>query len=101
MMNSDDLPSRWPVRKVGQADWEVLVVPEGRWVSCASEEEARLLAKAPVLKSETLERLRAGTGFAGELERLAEVLAGHGMGVASRFFRRRAAEVRGPGPNPQ
>ena len=94
MTDTENVSAHWPRRKVGDGDWEVLVVPEDKWIPCASEEEARMLSKAPILKNESLERSRCGSDFAEELEQLAVVLLAHGMRAGSRFFKRRAAEVR-------
>jgi hypothetical protein len=82
------------VRKVGDGPWEVLVVSNDRWLACESEDDARILAEAPVYEYESLERIRSGAQFANELDRLANALERHRMGFGARFFRRRAEESR-------
>jgi hypothetical protein len=94
MTDTGNVSAHWPRRQIDDGDWEVLVVPEDKWIPCASEEEARILARAPVLRDESLQRSRSGSAFAQELEELADVLETHGMGAGSRFFRQRASEVR-------
>lgn len=66
-----------------------------QWLQCHSEDDARLIAEAPVYKYDALERLRSGCTLAAELDRLADLLQKYDIGFWSRFFRRRAAEARG------
>ena len=89
-----DKPDPLPVRKVGDGPWEVLIVSNDRWLPCDSEDDARVIAAAPVYEYESLERTRSGSQFANELDRLADVLENYRIGFGSRFFRRRAEEAR-------
>lgn len=89
-----DKPEQLPVRKVGDGPWEVLIISNDRWLPCESEDDARLIAAAPVYEYEALERIRYGPDFADELDRLANVLEDYRIGFGSRFFRRRAEEAR-------
>ena len=87
-------PNRLPVRQIGGQPWEVLL-PSSEWLACACEEDARVIANVPVLKHESLGQLRSGEQFAFELEQLADALGFYFTGnFGSRFFRRRAKEVR-------
>lgn len=90
-------PTPFPIREVRGQGWQVLIVPEGNWLSCENQEDAQAIAAAPVLEYQSLERTRSGPQFAVELERTAAALAKHGIGFGSRFFRRRAEEARGRG----
>lgn len=87
-------PNPLAVRKVGDGAWEVLIVTNDRWLPCESEDDARVIANAPVYEYESLERIRSGSQFAIELDRLADVLEKYRIGFGSRFFRRRAEEAR-------
>ncbi len=93
MSDENQAPQPFPVRKVGDQDWEVLIATRDTWVSCENEKDARLIAKGPVLEYESLERTRAGSAFANELEELADTLQRYNM-FGDRFFRRRAGEAR-------
>jgi hypothetical protein len=88
------MPSTFPVRKVGDGGWEVLIADENMWLSCASETDARIIARARILEYESLEGTRSGDAFAAELDELASTLEKYRMGFGSRYFRRRATEVR-------
>ena len=89
-----DKPDSLAVRRVGNGPWEVLIASNDRWLPCHSEDDARLIAAAPVYEYESLERIRSGAQFANELDRLANTLEEHGIGFGARFFRRRAEEAR-------
>jgi len=87
-------PEQLPVHKVGDRAWEVRIIPNAQGLLCESEDDARLVAAAPMYEYESLERTRVGSEFADELDRLATVLAKYRIGFGSRFFRRRAEEAR-------
>lgn len=93
-MRNGDRRDSFPVRQVGDGDWEVLIASEDIWVQCETEKDARILSRAPKLELDALERARSGLEFAAELDALADVLERCQIGFGSRFFRRRAAEVR-------
>src|SRR5688572_26893624 len=53
-MDPNDLPAQFPTR-LNNGQWEVLVVVEGdakKWWQCASEDDARIIARAPLLNHE-------------------------------------------------
>ena len=87
-------PKSFPVRKVGDSCWEVLIVPKSEWLPCESEADARSIAVAPKLKYECLAEERSDAAFADELELSADVLARYDIGFESRFLRLRAEEIR-------
>ena len=68
-------PSPFPVRKVGDHHWEVLIVPKNTWLPCTSEADACAIAKAPILKHQCLAEERSDPDFADQLEQTAEVPA--------------------------
>ena len=94
MASNSKLPQRFPVRKVGDQEWEVLIATDNTWLSCETERDARIIANGPMLKYESLERTRPGPEFARELDEIADTLTKYGIGFGSRFFRRRATEAR-------
>ncbi len=87
-------PNPFPVRKVGDNHWEVLIVPKNTWLPCASEADACAIAKAPILKHQCLAEERSDADFADELEKTAEVLARYDIGFEAHFLRLRAEEIR-------
>ncbi|MCH8879948.1 MAG: hypothetical protein IID34_08705 [Planctomycetes bacterium] len=87
-------PSPFPVRKVGDNHWEVLIVPKNTWLPCAGEADACAIAKAPLLKHQCLAEERSDPDFADQLEKTAEVLARHDIGFEAHFLRLRAEEIR-------
>ena len=87
-------PSPFPVRKVGDNHWEVLIVPKNTWLACAGEADACAIAKAPLLKQQCLAEERSDPDFADQLEKTAEVLARHDIGFEAHFLRLRAEEIR-------
>ncbi len=87
-------PHQFPVRKVGDNHWEVLIVPKNTWLACAGEADACAIAKAPLLKHQCLAEERSDAEFAEELERTAEVLARYDIGFEAHFLRLRAEEIR-------
>lgn len=93
-MNVSDIPKSFPVRKVGKSPWEVLIATGNTWLQCATELDARTIARGPVFEYESLEQTRSGPSFAAELEELAGTLEKYRLGFGSRFFRRRAAQAR-------
>lgn len=90
-------PQPFPVRKVGERNWEVLLADENTWLACENESDARTIARAGVLEYESLERTRTGPEFAAELDQLADTLARYRIAFGSRFFRRRVEEARRAG----
>jgi hypothetical protein len=94
MASDSKLPQRFPVRKVGDQKWEVLIATENTWFSCETERDARVIARSPVLEYESLEGARTGPECAGELDELADTLTKYGIGFGSRFFRQSATEAR-------
>lgn len=94
MQANQELPQPFPVRNVDGRGWEVLIATENTWLPCHTEHDARVIASAPVLEYESLEKTRSGNTFAANLEELAHMLHKHDMGFGSRFFGRRAEEVR-------
>ncbi len=94
MDQHDRVPEPFPVRKVADQQWEVLIATENTWLSCETEEDARIIAKGAVLEYESLERTRSGPAFADELERQADTYKKYNLLTGSRFFGRRAEEVR-------
>ncbi len=90
-------PNQFPVRKVGDHHWEVLIVPKNTWLPCASEADACAIAKAPLLKHQCLAEERNDPDFADELEQTAEVLARHDIGFEAHFLHLRAEEIRRAG----
>ena len=87
-------PSPFPVRKVGDNNWEVLIVPKNTWLPCDGEADACAIASAPILKHQCLAEERNDPDFAGDLEKTAEVLARHDIGFEAHFLRLRAEEIR-------
>jgi hypothetical protein len=79
-------PEKLPVRKVGDGPWEVLVVGKDRWLSCDSEDDARIIAATPVYEYDALERVRSGPKFADELRHLADLLEKYRMGFGRVSF---------------
>jgi hypothetical protein len=94
MEEQTGIPKPFPVRKVDNDQWEVLIVPEKNWLTCVDENDARAISAAPVLEYESLEKIKSGTSFAAELEKTADVLEKYHIGFGSRFFRGRAEEAR-------
>ena len=90
-------PKPFPVRKVGNNLWEVLIVPKSIWLPCASEADACAIAHAPQLKHQCLAEQRSDPDFADELEQTAQVLARHDIGFEAHFLRLRAEEIRRAG----
>ena len=82
----------FPVRQV-KGRWEVQLPPD-KWLPCESKEDAELIAAAPVLEYESLEKTRSGVAFADKLENTARALEKYNIGFGSRFFQRSADEVR-------
>jgi hypothetical protein len=95
MPAKNDKPSPFAVRRVEGVGWQVCFVPDNTWLDCRSEQDARIIAQAPVLEYESLEEHRSGKEFARQLELLADALERYRIGFGSRFFRRRAEEARG------
>ncbi len=87
-------PNPFPVRKVGDSNWEVLIVPKNTWLPCAGEADASTIAKAPLLKHQCLTEERSDADFADELEKTGEVLARYDIGFEAHFLRLRAEEIR-------
>ncbi|MCH8853643.1 MAG: hypothetical protein IID41_13470 [Planctomycetes bacterium] len=87
-------PSPFPVRKVGDHHWEVLIVPKNNWLPCTSEADSCAIAKAPLLTQQCLAEERSDPDFADELEQTAEVLARYDIGFEAHFLRLRAEELR-------
>lgn len=87
-------PQPLPVRKVGDNAWEVLIVDQNQWLSCAGESDARAIADAPVLEHDVLTGSRCDEEFAQQLERTAEAFTRYRMGFGSRFFEQSASDVR-------
>ena len=89
-------PNSFPVRRVGEGPWEVFITeqPQPRWVACADESEARLIATAPQARFDALTGARSGEAFAAELEALAGALIRCRMSTAARFFRQQARVAR-------
>lgn len=91
---STDIPRPFPVHKVGDRNWEVLIAGKDTWLPCEREQDARVIARGPVLEYESLERTRTGAAFADELDELADTLERYLMGFGSRYFRWCAEEAR-------
>jgi hypothetical protein len=70
-----------------------MIASEETWLSCETEEDARIIANAPRLEFETLSGSRSGEEFAAELEETARVFEEYHMGFGARFLRRRAKEA--------
>ena len=87
-------PGPFPVRELRNLGFEVYILDENRWLRCETGEDARILSRRPVLEYESLERERSGSAFADELARLSATMRKYNMGFGSRFFGRRADEVR-------
>ncbi len=87
-------PNQFPVRKVGDHQWEVLLVPKNTWLTCATEPDACAIAQAPILKHQCLTEERNDPNFAEELDTTAEVLARYDIGFEAHFLRLRAEEIR-------
>ena len=87
-------PSPFPVRKVGDNHWEVLIIPKNKWLACASEADACAIARAPLLKHHCIAEERNDPAFADELEQTAEVLARYDIGFEARFLELHADEIR-------
>ncbi len=87
-------PNPFPVRKVGDSNWEVLIVPKNTWLPCAGEADACAIAQAPILKQHCLAEERHDPDFADDLEKTAEVLARYDIGFEAHFLRLRAEEIR-------
>ena len=94
MSGQNERPDPFPVRKVGERDWEVLIRDTNTWLACQSEGDATAIAAAPVLRYESLGRIRSDAKFAGELEASAAALRKHNIGPLARFLERRAEETR-------
>lgn len=89
-------PDLFPVRKVSDQDWEVLIASENNWLPCQSEDDARVIASGGQLEYDALECTRRGREFADQLQKLADTLEKYHVGVGARFFARRAGEARNP-----
>ncbi len=87
-------PNPFPVRKVGDHRWEVLIVPKNAWLACAEEGDACAIASAPILKHQCINEERSDPDFADELETTAEILARYDIGFEAHFLRLRAEEIR-------
>jgi hypothetical protein len=84
----------WKVRQGSDGRWQVLISERDEvWLTCDSEEDARAIARAPVLQYEAMERTKTGESFAAELERTANVWEKYRMDFGSRFLRRHAQRV--------
>jgi len=86
-------PGNSPVRRQA-GHWEVLIVDENCWCRCETEEHARLISRAPVLRYDALEEQKTDADFILELEELAEVFKKYGKNYASRDFANRALILR-------
>ncbi len=73
MSDQHENPRPFATRKVGDRTWEVLIYPENRWQSIPCEDDAKQLAKTPVLRSQYLDENRRDASFADEMERTAAV----------------------------
>jgi hypothetical protein len=89
-----DVPNAFPVRRKEGMGWQVLLIPENTWLECQNEDDARVIAQAPVLEYQSLAGLRAGEQFAQELEAVSEALSRYRIGFGSRFFGRAAEYAR-------
>jgi len=97
MSRKNDIPDQFPVRRVGEQQWEVLLVPENMWLACENEDAARVIARAPVLeyRCESLPSGSLDHSLADDCENTAIALERRKIGFGARFFRRRAQELRG------
>jgi hypothetical protein len=87
-------PLPWSVRQDPTGRWQVLLSEaENLWLDCQSEEEARVIAAAPVLEHQVLSQAASGPKFAAELRKTAELMAKYRLGFGSRFFRWGAEEA--------
>jgi len=93
MATENERPAAFTVRNVG-GEWQVFLVERDKWLTCECEDDARAISNAPVLKYDALAGGRSGRAFADELERTAKALGKYHLGPGSRFFTRRAEEVR-------
>ena len=88
-------PDPFPVRKVAEGNWQVLIVQDDRfWLSCTSEADARIISRSPIYEYEYLNRIRTGSDFANELEQLADALETNGLRYGAGFFRDSAEQLR-------
>jgi hypothetical protein len=91
-------PLPWPMRQDASGRWQVLISEaDDVWLDCASEDDARTIAGAPVLEHQVLARAESGPEFADELRKTADVMARYRLGFGSRFLRwgaEQAEEVR-------
>ena len=94
---TDEKPDAFPVRVLSDGTAEVLLIPEDKWLSCEGEQEAKIIASAPVLNYERLVENRSGVEFAERLGEVSRALEAHHIGFGSRFFARRAEEARESG----
>ncbi len=96
-------PRRLPlkVREEPNGPWQVLISElDDVWLTCDSEDDARMIAKARVLEEEALElrtsdeQLVSQLELASQLEKTADVMQRYRMGFGSRSLRHRAEELR-------
>lgn len=85
--NSDAVP--FPVRRVGDGPWEVLV--EQKWIPCETEEDARSLAKTPVFLDKSMSQ-KLSLSDLSTLKRV--VLSWHTLGLSCYASRRLEASLK-------
>jgi len=93
-MKSEVLPRTFPVRQL-RDQWEVLILARGAntWLPTETEEDARIIARGPVLNYQSVKKRRTGREFAAELRELAATLAKYSIGAGSRYFQERADDA--------
>ena len=95
----DQAPPPFSVRKLTNKNWEVLIVPDDHWLSCDSEEDARLISRGRVCEHDFIYEIRKDLNFADELEQLANLFKKYQMGVGEGWFRVSSNQIRAKHPN--
>lgn len=85
-----------PTRQSDDGKWEV-EMRGGKWVSCETEGDAKVLSGAPVLEALWLKTRPFNKALAARLENTAEKMEQYNMRTDARRFRNWAKLARGKG----
>jgi len=91
-------PAPLEVRQGTEGRWQVNIAPD-HWLSCTSENDARLIALAVVYEHDFIYEVRNDLDFASELDQLADLFKTYRMGVGEGWLRVSATQIRDKHPN--
>lgn len=83
-----------PLRQANGGEWEVKDA-SGNWIKCETEEDAKILSNAPIVREASYKTTFPNKTLAARLEKTAEKMEQYNMLSTSRLFRKRAKLARG------